>query len=253
MKTKLSVNLNKIALIRNARDDGNPSPCEFGRIALKNGAAGLTIHPRPDQRHIRSSDVAPLAEVVRSFPGAEYNIEGNPFHNLMDHVLAVRPDQATFVPDQEGQKTSDHGFNLDVDGLRVKPHIDKAKAAGVRVSLFLDPVPEEMAKAKELGADRVELYTEGYAKAFGTEKQEQVLAQYAAAAKAAHDVGLGVNAGHDLNLENLEALLLACKYIDEVSIGHALTAEALRFGMAETIRRYEVILERVAQKLKETE
>ena len=194
-----------------------------------------------------------MAEVVRSFPGAEYNIEGNPFHNLMDHVLAVRPDQATFVPDQEGQKTSDHGFNLDVDGQRVKPLIDKAKAAGVRVSLFLDPVPEEMPKAKKLGADRVELYTEGYAKAFGTEKQAQVLAQYAAAAKAAHDVGLGVNAGHDLNLENLEALLLACKYIDEVSIGHALTAEALRFGMAETIRRYEVILERVAQKLKETE
>lgn len=253
MKTKLSVNLNKIALIRNARDDGNPSPCEFGRIALENGAAGLTIHPRPDQRHIRSSDVAPLSEVVKSFPGAEYNIEGNPFHNLMDHVLAVCPDQATFVPDQEGQKTSDHGFNLDVDGQRVKPLIDKAKAAGVRVSLFLDPVAEEMPKAKALGADRVELYTEGYAKAFGTEKQAKVLAQYAAATKAAHDVGLGVNAGHDLNLENLESLLLACKYIDEVSIGHALTAEALRFGMAETIRRYKVILERVAQKLKDAE
>ncbi len=253
MKTKLSVNLNKIALIRNARDDGNPSPCEFGRIALENGAAGLTVHPRPDQRHIRASDVAPLAEVVKAFPGAEYNIEGNPFHNLMDHVLATRPHQATFVPDQEGQKTSDHGFNLDVDGERVKPLIEKAKAAGVRVSLFLDPEPSEMVKAKALGADRVELYTEGYAKAYGTADEEKVLARYAAAARAAHEAGLGVNAGHDLNLENLEALLVACRYIDEVSIGHALTAEALRYGMAETIRRYVAILDRAHQRIKDSE
>ena len=249
MKTKLSVNLNKIALIRNSRDDGNPSPVEFGEIALKAGAAGLTVHPRPDQRHIRATDVAPLSDLVKHYPDAEYNIEGNPFHNLMDHVLTVRPNQATFVPDSEGQKTSDHGFDLDRDGERLLPLIKAAKDAGVRVSLFMDPVAENMAKAKALGADRVELYTEGYAKAYGTDEQAGILATYAAAAKAAHEVGLGVNAGHDLNLDNLESLLLACRYIDEVSIGHALTAEALRYGMGETVRRYVEIIERVAQKL----
>lgn len=251
MRTKLSVNLNKIALIRNARDDGNPSPCEFGRIALENGAAGLTVHPRPDQRHIRASDVQPLAELVKQFPGAEFNIEGNPFHNLMGHVLSVLPDQATFVPDKEGQKTSDHGFSLDEDGERVRPLIAQAKQAGVRVSLFLDPIASEMKKAKALGADRIELYTEGYAKAFGTPMQSEVLKKYAEAAQAAHEAGLGVNAGHDLNLENLEELLVACKYIDEVSIGHALTAEALRYGMAETVRRYIAILERAEKRIKD--
>ena len=249
MKTKLSVNLNKIALIRNARDDGNPSPVEFGEIALKAGAAGLTVHPRPDQRHIRATDVAPLSDLVKLYPHAEYNIEGNPFHNLMDHVLEVRPDQATFVPDSEGQKTSDHGFDLDRDGERLLPLIKAAKEAGVRVSLFMDPIPENMAKAKALGADRVELYTEGYAKAYGTDEEEGILATYAAAAQAAHEAGLGVNAGNDLNLDNLESLLLACRYIDEVSIGHALTAEALRYGMGETVRRYVEIIERVAVKL----
>ena len=157
------------------------------------------------------------------------------------------------MPDQEGQKTSDHGFNLDVDGARVKPLIEKAKATGVRVSLFLDPEPSEMVKAKALGADRVELYTEGYAKAYGTADEEKVLARYAAAACAAHEAGLGVNAGHDLNLDNLEALLVACRYIDEVSIGHALTAEALRYGMAETIRRYVAILDRAHQRIKDSE
>ena len=180
MKTKLSVNLNKIALIRNARDDGNPSPVEFGEIALQAGAAGLTVHPRPDQRHIRATDVAPLADLVKRYPQAEYNIEGNPFHNLMDHVLTVRPNQATFVPDSEGQKTSDHGFDLNRDGERLLPLIKAAKDAGVRVSLFMDPVAENMAKAKALGADRVELYTEGYAKADGTEEEAGILATYAA-------------------------------------------------------------------------
>ncbi len=243
MKTKLSVNLNKIALLRNARDDGNPSPIEFGRIALENGAAGLTVHPRPDERHIRAGDVAPLAELTHAFVGAEYNIEGNPFHNLMDHVLTVKPTQATFVPDQEGQKTSDHGFDLKADAERLRPLIEKAQAAGVRVSLFLDPDPESMPLARAIGADRIELYTEGYAKAYGTDKEAEVLALYAKAALAAHEVGLGVNAGHDLNLENLGALLVACRVIDEVSIGHALTAEALRYGMAETIRRYAAVIE----------
>ena len=222
---------------------------EFGEIALKAGAAGLTVHPRPDQRHIRATDVAPLSDLVKHYPDAEYNIEGNPFHNLMDHVLTVRPNQATFVPDSEGQKTSDHGFDLDRDGERLLPLIKAAKDAGVRVSLFMDPVAENMAKAKALGADRVELYTEGYAKAYGTDEEVGILATYAAAAKAAHEVGLGVNAGHDLNLDNLESLLLACRYIDEVSIGHALTAEALRYGMDETVRRYVEIIERVAQKM----
>lgn len=247
LKTNLSVNLNKIALIRNSRDDGNPSPVQFGRIALEAGAAGLTVHPRPDERHIRHDDVAPLAQLVKSFPGREFNIEGNPFHNLMQHVREVRPDQVTFVPDSTDQKTSDHGFDLDKDGERLRPLIAEAKALGVRVSLFMDPIAENMAKAKELGADRVELYTEGYAKKFATHEQEACLVEYAAAAAAAHEAGLGVNAGHDLNLENLAALLTACRYIDEVSIGHALTAEALLYGMHETVCRYEAILSAVAE------
>ena len=246
-KTNLSVNLNKIALVRNARDDGNPSPLEFGKIALEAGAAGLTVHPRPDERHIRAGDVAPLAQLVKAYPGREFNIEGNPFHNLMEHVCAVKPDQATFVPDSSDQKTSDHGFDLDRDGERLRPLIAQAKALGVRVSLFMDPIPENMAKAKALGADRVELYTEGYAKKFGTDQQKACLAQYAAAARAAHEAGLGVNAGHDLNLDNVAALVSACVYLDEVSIGHALTVEALRYGMHETVRRYEDILAGLAQ------
>lgn len=247
-RTKLSVNLNKVALLRNSREGNWPDPVFFGRIALEAGAAGLTVHPRPDERHVRASDVPAIARLLKDWPEREYNIEGNPFHNLMAHLNAVRPAQATFVPDSTDQKTSDHGFDLaDLEVCdAVRPLIAQAKAWGCRVSLFMDPVPELMAKAKALGADRVELYTEGWAQAHGTERETPVLATYAASVEAALAAGLEVNAGHDLSLDNLEAFLLACRGVSEVSIGHALMAEALQFGLAETVRRYEAILDRTA-------
>ncbi len=248
-RTALSVNLNKVALVRNSREGNWPDPVFFGRICLEAGAAGLTVHPRPDERHIRASDVPRIAGLVAEWPGREFNIEGNPFHNLMGHLRDARPHQATFVPDAEGQKTSDHGFDLsDASVCRaVEPLIAEAKALGCRVSLFMDPVPELMARARELGADRVELYTEAWAKAYGCEGGEAVLKTYAEAAQAAVEAGLGVNAGHDLSLGNLEAFLSACRSIDEVSIGHALTCEALQMGFAETVRRYNEILDRTVQ------
>lgn len=248
LRTKLSVNLNKVALLRNSREGNWPDPVFFGRIALEAGAAGLTVHPRPDERHVRATDVPAIAALVSEYPDREYNIEGNPFHNLMGHLEAVRPDQATFVPDSLGQKTSDHGFDLSDPAVcdAVRPLIAQAKAWGCRVSLFMDPEPALMAKAAELGADRVELYTEGWAQAHGSEAQDKVLEQYAASVRAAREAGLDVNAGHDLSLDNLEVFLKACREVSEVSIGHALTAEALQFGFAETVRRYEEILDRVA-------
>lgn len=154
MLTNLSVNLNKIALLRNAREGNTPSVTLFAAIALKSGAAGITVHPRPDERHIRADDVPALAKLLKAWPGREFNIEGNPFLNLMDHVRAVKPDQVTFVPDSDAQKTSDHGFDLTQDGERLRPLIAEAKSLGCRVSLFMDPVPEQMALAKVLGADR---------------------------------------------------------------------------------------------------
>lgn len=241
MLTKLSVNLNKIALIRNSRDGNTPSVTLFGALALKAGAAGLTVHPRPDERHIRCDDVPALAKLLKNWPGREFNIEGNPFMNLMEHVRNVRPDQVTFVPDSAFQKTSDHGFDLSEDGKRLKPFIDEAKALGCRVSLFMDPDPEQIVLAAELGADRIELYTQAYAAACGTAAVAGELARYRLAAQTARKAGLGVNAGHDLNLTNLAALLQACECIAEVSIGHALVSEALEYGMVETVGRYNAV------------
>lgn len=247
MLTKLSVNLNKIALLRNSREGNTPSVTLFGAVALKSGAAGLTVHPRPDERHIRADDVPALSKLIANWPGREFNIEGNPFMNLMDHVRRVRPHQVTFVPDSETQKTSDHGFDLVADGEKLRPLIAEAKSLGCRVSLFMDPNPEQLVLAKELGADRVELYTEAYAAACGTPAVKSMLDQYRAAALAARDVGLGVNAGHDLSLTNLQDLLVACECIAEVSIGHALVAEALEYGMTETVGRYNAVCLRASE------
>ena len=237
--TALSVNLNKVALIRNTRTNGIPSVARAARIALEAGADGITVHPRPDGRHVRAPDVAELAALLREWPAAEFNVEGNPFHGLMDYVAQVRPHQCTFVPDETGAFTSDHGWDLPAQVSALHPVIEQARSLGVRVSLFMDPVPEAMQHAAAAGADRVELYTEPYAMAFGTPAQAEVLARYATASEAALRVGLAVNAGHDLNRENLAAFLRAVPGVSEVSIGHALIADAIEFGLGPTVRMYQ--------------
>jgi len=216
----------------------------LSRIALESGAHGITVHPRPDERHIRRHDVFELAALLKDWPRAELNIEGNPFHNLMELVRATRPQQCTFVPDSAEQATSDHGWDLSRDGERLKPLIDEARGLGVRVSLFMDAEPSAMAAARAVGADRVELYTEPYARAHGSPGQAESLAAFAAAARAAQREGLGVNAGHDLNLANLGDFVAAVPGVLEVSIGHAFVADALELGMAATVRAYVAALAR---------
>ena len=242
--TLLSANLNKVALLRNTRTVGIPSVVHAARIALGAGAHGITVHPRPDGRHVRANDVRDLANVVRGRPGAEFNIEGNPFHGLLEFVRDVRPAQCTLVPDETGAFTSDHGWNLGEDAGRLKPIVAELASLGVRVSLFMDPVPAAMAAAASLGAQRVELYTEPYARAFGTAEERAVLRRYAESARAAQAEGLGVNAGHDLNLGNLAGFLGSVPNVLEVSIGHALIADALEFGLGETVRKYLDIMRR---------
>lgn len=242
-KTALSVNLNKVALVRNTRHLGIPSVTRAVTLCLQAGAQGITVHPRPDGRHIRAHDVTALADVLKDWPDREYNIEGNPFHNLMDVVQGLcergtPPQQVTFVPDGEGQFTSDHGWNFPQDAVRLRPMIAKAKAWGVRVSLFMDPTPEAMAEVKALGVDRIELYTEPYAAAHGTPEQAAQLARFAQTAATALALGLGVNAGHDLNRANLTDFLKAVPGVQEVSIGHALIGDALELGYAATIQDY---------------
>jgi pyridoxine 5-phosphate synthase len=236
--TLLSVNVNKVALVRNTRHLGIPSVTRAATLCLQAGAAGITVHPRPDERHIRAHDVHDIAALMRDWPGREYNIEGNPFHNLMDFIRAVRPHQATFVPDSVAQSTSDHGWNLAQDAARLKPLIDECHSLGVRVSLFMDPQPEHMAAAKAVGADRVELYTETWASAWGTPREAEVLAGFTATAQAALAVGLGINAGHDLSQHNLTPFLQAVPGVLEVSIGHALVADALELGYTDTVKAY---------------
>jgi pyridoxine 5-phosphate synthase len=237
--TALSVNLNKVALLRNTRTIGIPNVARAAVLALEAGADGITVHPRPDGRHVRAPDVAELAALLRAWPACEFNIEGNPFHGLLDFVDQVHPHQCTFVPDESGAFTSDHGWNLPADAERLAPLVKHARALGVRVSLFMDPIAAAMPHAAALGADRVELYTEPYAQAFGSAEQGAVLRRYAEAANAARTAGLGVNAGHDLNLSNLAVFLREVPGIDEVSIGHALIADALEFGLAAAVRKYQ--------------
>jgi pyridoxine 5-phosphate synthase len=241
--TALSVNLNKVALVRNTRHLGIPSVTRAATLCLQAGASGITVHPRPDARHIRASDVVELAQLMQDWPDREFNIEGNPFHNLMDCVgdLVARKlpvHQVTFVPDGEGQFTSDHGWNFPQDAVRLRPLIDQCRAWGLRVSLFMDAEAGSMAAARHVGADRVELYTEPYAAAWGQAQQAAQLARFAAAAQAALDVGLGVNAGHDLNLHNLRAFAQQVPGVSEVSIGHALMADALEQGYAAAVQAY---------------
>jgi pyridoxine 5-phosphate synthase len=238
--TKLSVNLNKIALLRNQRDIGIPSVIEAAKTVIKAGAHGITVHPRPDERHIKYDDVYELAEVTT----VEFNIEGNPFlGRYMEIVSEVRPSQATLVPDTPEANTSDHGWNLKADSGKLIPVIKKLKNAGIRVSLFMDADAGSIKMAGEVGADRVELYTEPYATAFRTGKGvDEVLRRYMDAARAAADAGLGVNAGHDLNLDNLGKFLDEVPGVLEVSIGHALIAEALEMGLYNTVKEYLQVL-----------
>ncbi len=245
-RTALSVNVNKIALLRNTRHLGLPDVLALSRQALLAGAQGLTVHPRPDERHIRAQDVHDLAGLLRDWPQAEYNIEGNPFHNLMPFIRACRPHQCTLVPDEVDQFTSNQGWRFAQDLERLKPVVDEAHALGVRVSLFMDPDPAAMAGARATGADRIELYTEAYAQAHGSPAQEAQLARYASAARAAQALGLEVNAGQDLNRANLADFLRAVPGVLEVSIGHALVCDALEFGLSETVREYQRCIQRAA-------
>ena len=238
--TKLSVNVNKVATLRNQRPQLNiPDLLYCAKLCLDAGAAGITVHPRPDQRHIRFNDVADLARLVAGhISGGEFNIEGNPFEGpYLSHCMHARPTQATLVPDAPEQTTSDHGWDLKKDAERLAPVIEELKQYGCRVSLFMNPLPEMMELAAAIGADRVELYTEPYASAFAR-GDARAAETFALAAKRAGEVGLGVNAGHDLNLQNLGPFLRKVPNVLEVSIGHALIADALEFGLTETVRKY---------------
>ena len=242
-KTALSVNVNKVALLRNTRHLGIPDVVRAAQLCLQAGANGITVHPRPDERHIRSADVFEIAAMMKDWPDREFNIEGNPFQNLMGFVhdlsaCGLPLHQCTFVPDSEDQFTSDHGWAFPQDADRLKPLIDAVHARGVRVSLFMDPIPEAMAAAKAVGADRVEFYTESYASARTADQKEKALSRFIQSALAAAAIYLGVNAGHDLNRDNLTAFLKAVPGVLEVSIGHALVADALEMGYSASVKDY---------------
>lgn len=246
MSTALSVNLNKIALLRNSREGNYPDVMHFARLCIELGVQGLTVHPRPDQRHIRPTDAYAMSALLQEHPALEFNIEGNPFApagaqypGFMTLVKDLIPQQCTLVPDSNEQLTSDHGFDLTQSGDKLKPVIEELQGLGIRVCLFMDPDLRQISLAHELGADRIELYTGPYAAAClqDTKRAETLLTCYQAAARHAQKLGLGVNAGHDLNLDNLPALL-ACAPIEEVSIGHALTVDALLMGFEDAVRAY---------------
>ena len=254
-RTALSVNVNKVALVRNTRHLGIPSVTRAAELCLQAGAQGITVHPRPDERHIRSQDVFELAALMKAWPGREYNIEGNPSQNLIDFIRELAGQgmglqQVTFVPDSEDQFTSDHGWSFPQDAQRLRPLIAECRSLGVRVSLFMDPLPEHMAAAKAVGADRIELYTEPYAAAWGTPEQAAQLQRYTAAAQAALAAGLGLNAGHDLNRDNLSAFVAAVPGLLEVSIGHAFIADALELGYTDTVRAYQRCIDQGMQERK---
>ena len=241
--TQLSVNLNAVAMLRNRRDVGWPSVTKIARVVLEAGAASITVHPRPDERHIRKSDVYELAKMLRSdFPDAEFNVEGYPTEEFLKLVEDVRPDQVTFVPDQPGQATSDHGWDVDANDKLLRQSIARVKAFGARAALFVDEDPNVPPDAKEVGADRVELYTGPYGATTNAPQGEYHLQRLGVTARAAEAAGLEINAGHDLTLENLPAFLAATPAIAEVSIGHGITSDALVMGFAEAVIRYKALL-----------
>jgi pyridoxine 5-phosphate synthase len=237
--TKLSVNLNAVAMLRNRRDIGWPSVTGIAKVVLDAGAVGITVHPRPDERHIRRGDVFALAELLKAdYPDAEFNIEGYPSDEFLELIERVKPTQVTFVPDDPGQATSDHGWDVYGNEELLRRAIGRGKAVGARVALFIDADPGVPPKAARVGADRVELYTGPYGAKFKLAEGPQCLEDLAATAKAAHEAGLGVNAGHDLTLENLPAFVAKVQPVDEVSIGHGITSDALLMGFNAAVRRY---------------
>jgi pyridoxine 5-phosphate synthase len=240
MPAKLSVNLNAIAMLRNRRDLPWPSVEGIGRIALAAGAHGLTVHPRPDQRHTRRADLPVLRALIDDeFPNAEFNIEGYPTEDFLELVERNQPNQVTLVPDDPAQATSDHGWDFVRQVDHLAPIVRRLKKSGFRVSLFADPDPAGMAAARDTGADRVELYTGPYGACHDdSAKAAKQLEKLGKAADAAFAAGLAVNAGHDLTVANLPALARRISGLAEVSIGHGLTADALEYGMAETTRRF---------------
>ena len=241
--THLSVNLNAVAQLRNRRNLPWPSVTGMARVVLDAGASGITIHPRPDERHIRRTDVFELEALLRAdYPTAEYNVEGYPSEDFLALVEQVAPDQVTFVPDDPTQNTSDHGWDIGASRVILDPAIARMKKAGIRISLFIDEDPEMPAAAREVGADRVELYTGPYGGSYGTPEGDQHLMLLATTAGAAHAVGLLVNAGHDLTLENLPVFMQVMPTIAEVSIGHGITADALLMGFPEAVQRYRAVL-----------
>ena len=241
--TNLSVNLNKVALLRNARPLAIPSVVKMGLISINAGAHGLTVHPRPDERHIRRTDVYDLAKLLKDHPTIEYNIEGNPLESpFMAIIREVRPHQCTLVPDDLTQNTSDHGWNVAQDAEKLKPIIKELNELGCRVSLFMDPDIEQIKLVPALACDRIELYTEPYATAYREGKGEEIFEVYRQAAKCAQSLGLGVNGGHDLSLDNLPKFKEIPNLL-EVSIGHALTADALEMGYANAVKAYLKVLE----------
>jgi pyridoxine 5-phosphate synthase len=238
--TKLSVNVNKVATLRNTRPQLEiPSIMHCAALCIAAGAQGITVHPRPDQRHIKPRDVDDIARLLAQHPAVELNIEGNPFIDYVPIIERVRPKQATLVPDSPEAATSDHGWDLRKEGERLRPVIAKLRGLGARVSLFMDAEADAdaMRLARDLGADRVELYTEPYAARFAR-GDDGAAEPYTAAAKRAASAGLAVNAGHDLNLMNLAPFLARVPGVAEVSIGHALIGDALEYGLAETVRKY---------------
>ena len=242
--TNLSVNLNAVAHLRNRRNLPWPSVTGIARLVLDAGAAGITVHPRPDERHIRRTDVSDLEALLRrEYPKAEYNIEGYPSADFLDLVERAAPDQVTFVPDDPSQSTSDHGWDVAANREVLRPAIARMKAAGIRVSLFIDEEPDVAAEATALGADRVELYTAPYGDSeIGSAEARMHLERLAATARAARAAKMKVNAGHDLTLENLPPFQAAVPDIAEVSIGHAITSDALLMGFPEAVRRYKAAL-----------
>jgi len=241
--TALSVNLNKIALLRNSRGRDYPNVVDYARKLINMGVAGITVHPRQDERHIKRSDTVDLAALLADYPDVEFNVEGYPSEDFLQLVEKTRPDQCTLVPDGTDQLTSDHGWMVAECAATLSAALQRIHAHGIRAALFLDPDVDRVKQAGESGYDRIELYTEHYANTYGSEQQSSAIARYRQAKDLAKSVGLGINAGHDLDLRNLEDFL-SIGDILEVSIGHALTVESIDMGLESVVKQYLAICQR---------